>query len=203
MDPVRQNPIWLTCKPLQRMCNNATHYYNKEQFINVPSNSRPHHLLEVATEDEGWCSFTSCTPSRSRARTRGNAHLITKLLSSFSSATSIHLHSIVSASRRISAQSSLAASRCWQQLQPQVGLVIWHRRVCKPELCGLRQQTRHASWRRYSVARNLCGNDSNQSIINKTINQSTNQAVDQSIKQSINQSVDQPINQSVNQSINQ
>jgi len=23
----------------------------------------------VATEDEGWCSFTSCTPSRSRART--------------------------------------------------------------------------------------------------------------------------------------
>jgi len=134
---------------------------------------------------------------------RGNAHLITKLLSSFSSATSIHLHLIVSASRRISAQSSLAASRCWQQLQPQVGLVIWHRRVCKPELCGLRQQTRHASWRRYSVARNLCGNDSNQSIINKTINQSTNQAVDQSIKQSINQSVDQPINQSVNQSINQ
>ena len=29
-----------------------------------------HHWLEVATEDEGWCSFTSCTPSRSRARTR-------------------------------------------------------------------------------------------------------------------------------------
>ena len=28
-----------------------------------------HHWLEVATEDEGWCSFTSCTPSRSRART--------------------------------------------------------------------------------------------------------------------------------------
>ena len=25
-----------------------------------------HHWLEVATEDEGWCSFTSCTPSRSR-----------------------------------------------------------------------------------------------------------------------------------------
>ena len=23
----------------------------------------------MATEDEGWCSFTSCTPSRSRART--------------------------------------------------------------------------------------------------------------------------------------
>ena len=22
-----------------------------------------HHWLEVATEDEGWCSFTSCTPS--------------------------------------------------------------------------------------------------------------------------------------------
>ena len=22
MDPVRQNPIWITCKPLQRMCNN-------------------------------------------------------------------------------------------------------------------------------------------------------------------------------------
>ena len=30
-----------------------------------------HHWLEVATEDEGWCSFTSCTPSRSRARTQG------------------------------------------------------------------------------------------------------------------------------------
>ena len=30
-----------------------------------------HHWLEVATEDEGWCSFTSCIPSRSRARTRG------------------------------------------------------------------------------------------------------------------------------------
>ena len=28
-----------------------------------------HHWLDVATEDEGWCSFTSCTPSRSRART--------------------------------------------------------------------------------------------------------------------------------------
>ena len=26
-------------------------------------------IIEVATEDEGWCSFTSCTPSRSRART--------------------------------------------------------------------------------------------------------------------------------------
>ena len=30
-----------------------------------------HHWLEVATEDEGWCSFTSCTPSRSRARMDG------------------------------------------------------------------------------------------------------------------------------------
>ena len=29
-----------------------------------------HHWLDVATEDEGWCSFRSCTPSRSRARTR-------------------------------------------------------------------------------------------------------------------------------------
>ena len=28
-----------------------------------------HHWLDVATEDEGWCSFRSCTPSRSRART--------------------------------------------------------------------------------------------------------------------------------------
>ena len=26
MDPVRQNPIWLTCKPLQRMCNNKMLY---------------------------------------------------------------------------------------------------------------------------------------------------------------------------------
>ena len=28
-----------------------------------------HHWLDLATEDEGWCSFRSCTPSRSRART--------------------------------------------------------------------------------------------------------------------------------------
>ena len=33
-----------------------------------------HHWLEVATEDEGWCSFTSCTPSRSRARTCSVGH---------------------------------------------------------------------------------------------------------------------------------
>ena len=28
-----------------------------------------HHWLDVAKENEGWCSFRSCTPSRSRART--------------------------------------------------------------------------------------------------------------------------------------
>ena len=33
-----------------------------------------HHWLDVATEDEGWCSFRSCTPSRSRARTKLPPH---------------------------------------------------------------------------------------------------------------------------------
>jgi len=37
-----------------------------------------HHWLEVATEDEGWCSFTSCTPSRSRARRVSSIHHFVK-----------------------------------------------------------------------------------------------------------------------------
>ena len=71
MDPVRQNPIWLTCKPLQRMCNNRMLHITtiKSSLLMFPLAPDQHHWLEVATEDEGWCSFTSCTPSRSRART--------------------------------------------------------------------------------------------------------------------------------------
>jgi len=38
-----------------------------------------HHWLEVATEDEGWCSFTSCTPSRSRARMKSLEHMTYRL----------------------------------------------------------------------------------------------------------------------------
>jgi len=69
MDPVRQNPIWLTCKPLHRMCNNRMLHITtiKSSLLVFPLTPDQHHWLEVATEDEGWCSFTSC--SRSRART--------------------------------------------------------------------------------------------------------------------------------------
>jgi len=35
-----------------------------------------HHWLDVAMEDEGWCSFRSCTPSRSRARTLNSSTVI-------------------------------------------------------------------------------------------------------------------------------
>ena len=88
MDPVRQNPIWLTCKPPQRMCNNRMLHITTIIIIIIiiiiivaflsrlrswlqrrcsllmfPLTPDQHHWLEVATEDEGWCSFTSCTPS--------------------------------------------------------------------------------------------------------------------------------------------
>ena len=71
MDAVRQNPIWLTCKPLQRMCNNKMQHITRirSSLLMFPLTPDQHHWLDVATEDEGWCSFRSCTPSRSRART--------------------------------------------------------------------------------------------------------------------------------------
>jgi len=79
MDPVRQNPIWLTCKPLQRMCNNRMLHITtiRNSLLMFPLTPDQHHWLEVATEDEGWCSFTSCTPSRSRARTHRGPMLFT------------------------------------------------------------------------------------------------------------------------------
>ena len=54
MDPVRQNPIWLTCKPLQRMCNNRMLHITtiRSSLLMFPPDQ--HHWLEVATEDEGW-----------------------------------------------------------------------------------------------------------------------------------------------------
>ena len=71
MDPVRQNPIWPTCKPLQRMCNNRMQHITtiRSSLLMFPLTPDQHHWFDVATEDEGWCSFTLCTPSRSRART--------------------------------------------------------------------------------------------------------------------------------------
>ena len=74
MDAVRQNPIWLTCKPLQRMCNNRMQHITtiRSSLLMFPLTPDQHHWLDVATEDEGWCSFRSCTPSRSRARTCSN-----------------------------------------------------------------------------------------------------------------------------------
>ena len=72
MDAVRQNPIGLTCKPLQRMCNNRMQHITtiRSSLLMSPLTPDQHHWLDVATEDEGWCSFRSCTPSRSRARTQ-------------------------------------------------------------------------------------------------------------------------------------
>ena len=49
-----------------------------------------HHWLEVATEDEGWCSFTSCTPSRSRARTV-SIHMTMHIMNS--THTQLHVNS--------------------------------------------------------------------------------------------------------------
>ena len=71
MDPARQNPIWLTCKPLQRMCSNRMQHITtiRSSLLMFRLTPDQHHWLDVATEFEGWCSFTSCTPSRSRART--------------------------------------------------------------------------------------------------------------------------------------
>ena len=55
VDPVRQNPIWLTCKPLQRMCNNRMLHITtiKSSLLMFPLTPDQHHWLEVATEDEG------------------------------------------------------------------------------------------------------------------------------------------------------
>jgi len=65
MDAVRQNPIRLTCKPLQRMCNNRMQHITtiRSSLLMFPLTPDQHHWLDVATEDEGWCSFRSCTPS--------------------------------------------------------------------------------------------------------------------------------------------
>ena len=58
MDPVRQNPIWPTCKPLQRMCSNTMQHTTtiRSSLLMFPLTPDQHHWLDVATEDEGWCS---------------------------------------------------------------------------------------------------------------------------------------------------
>ena len=60
MDAVRQNPVWLTCKPLQRMCNNRMQHITtiRSSLLMFPLTPDQHHWLDVATEDEGWCSFS-------------------------------------------------------------------------------------------------------------------------------------------------
>jgi len=53
------------------MCNNRMLHITtiRSSLLMFPLTPDQHHWLEVDMEDEGWCSFTSCTPSRSRART--------------------------------------------------------------------------------------------------------------------------------------
>ena len=50
MDAVRQNPIGLTCKPLQRMCNNRMLHITtiKSSLLMFPLTPDQHHWLDVA-----------------------------------------------------------------------------------------------------------------------------------------------------------
>ena len=51
-----------------------------------------HHWLDVATEDEGWCSFRSCTPSIQSQGNTFSQHMYDRCIQSQGNTFSEHMY---------------------------------------------------------------------------------------------------------------